>query len=201
MKKMMIALMAVLITVALAGIGTYAYFSDTETSAQNTFTAGTLNFNILDPGGDHKVFNVTNMKPGQTVTGYLVVANDSNMDMKWKAWLSGTVGGTLGEVLKIKWTIHPTGYPSYAVLTGAGYTIAGPVDGPIMNLTAISNLTGPENGNMVWANPGAVAMQPKWAAVYLIEVKMDADAGDVYQGLSYVGDLNFFATQYENPGW
>ena len=87
MKKVLIALMAVLITVALAGIGTYAYFSDTETSNGNTFAAGTLDLNV-DGGNTNVVkFTVTNMKPGNqpkksftlanvgTINGYLDLEN------------------------------------------------------------------------------------------------------------------------------
>jgi len=57
MKKVLIALMAVLITVALAGIGTYAYFSDTGTSNGNTFAAGTLDLNV--DGGNTNVVKFT----------------------------------------------------------------------------------------------------------------------------------------------
>jgi predicted ribosomally synthesized peptide with SipW-like signal peptide len=198
MKKMLIALMAVLITVALAGIGTYAYFSDTKVSSANTFAAGTLVFKIVDPGvAGNQVFNVTGMKPGQVVTDYLVVANDGTMDMKWKAWLSSGYGaGTLFDVLKIRWIINPSDYTD-----PTGYTSAGPADGLVMDWRPIADLTGPDNGNMQWKNPGAVAFQPGWAAVYKIEVKIDENAGDTYQGNSYIGDLNFLATQYENPNW
>ena len=75
MKKMMIALMAVLITVGLVGIGTYAFFSDTETSSGNTFAAGTLDLN-LDGGNTNVVkFNVSNLQPGNQPNGTWNVIN------------------------------------------------------------------------------------------------------------------------------
>lgn len=69
MKKIIIALMAVMITVGLVGIGTYAIFSDTETSTDNTFTAGTLDLKV-DDQDDPNVMHITlnNMKPGDSIT-------------------------------------------------------------------------------------------------------------------------------------
>lgn len=70
---MLIALMAVLITVTLAGIGTYAYFSDTETSTGNTFAAGSLDLTVNgqdDPIG--MKFSASNMVPGQTYNGGII---------------------------------------------------------------------------------------------------------------------------------
>ena len=194
-------LKSLVIISAIAGLtvgATRAYFSDTEKSAGNTFSAGTLKFNIIDPvATGHQVFNVSKIKPGETVTQYLVVANDGSLDMKWKAWLTETGAGTLDDELKVRWTIHPTTYTG--VLTG--YTNAGPADSVIMDWTPIANLTGPDNGNMVWASPGAVAFAPNWAAVYKVDVKMDEDADNTYKGATYTGDLNFYATQYEILGW
>ncbi len=74
MKKIIISLMAVMITVGLVGIGTYAIFSDTETSLGNTFTAGTLDLTVNDKDGPSVVsYTFENMKPGdeETVTFWL----------------------------------------------------------------------------------------------------------------------------------
>ncbi len=194
MKKIILSLAIVGVVGAVAIGGTIAYFSDTETSTGNTFTAGTLDFNILDPAtSGHQVFDVSNMKPGDTITKYMVVTNDGSTNMKWKAWLTETTGsGILGDELQVKWTINPTEY-KYTTLP-AGYISAGPANGVIKDWTNIKSL-----GTMTWENPGAVAFEPKWAAVYKIEVRMDTDAGNSYQNTTYVADLNFYATQYEIP--
>ncbi|MFA4998513.1 MAG: TasA family protein [Candidatus Paceibacterota bacterium] len=194
MKKILISLSIIGAVAAIAVGGTIAYFSDTETSTGNTFTAGTLVFNINDPvAAGHQVFSVTNMKPGDVKTSYLVVTNDGTIDQKWKAWLTETGAGTLDDELMIKWTINPTDYPGSLP---SEYTSAGPVNGLIQDWTYIGAL-----GTMTWASPGAVAFAPDWAAVYKIEVRMDTDAGNGYQSANYTGDLNFFATQYEKDGW
>ena len=203
MKKMMIALMAVLITVALAGIGTYAYFSDTETSVGNTFGSGTMDFRIALPGDtDHRIFNVSNLKPGQEVAGYLAVVNDSTegLDMKWKAWIPDFSNGILDNVLEVKVTMRPSLYTEYAAFTSAGYTIAGH-EFVTQDWTSIQNL-GIGNTILAW-NYGYDAPAPaepfrvKWAGIYEIAVRMNTAAGNDYQNTSFTGNLNFYATQCE----
>jgi len=84
MRKILIALLGVLLVAALAGAGTFAYFSDTETSTGNTFTAGTLDLKVDDK--DHpNVFavNIEPMKPGDT---------DGNT---WNVTNSGSIPGDL----------------------------------------------------------------------------------------------------------
>ena len=46
MKKLLLPMLATLLVLGLAGAGTLAVFSDTESSTANTFTAGTLDLNI-----------------------------------------------------------------------------------------------------------------------------------------------------------
>ena len=94
MKKMMIALMAVLITVGLVGIGTYAYFSDTETSTGNTFAAGSLNLTV-DDQNDPNVVHVTktDMKP-QTPWTY------QGYNQQWVLKNVGSLPGTVSVTIK-----------------------------------------------------------------------------------------------------
>lgn len=68
MKKINFRIMTSLVIIAMMslalGVGATAWFSDTETSTGNTFTAGTLDLQV--DGGDVNVvkFTVTNMRPG-----------------------------------------------------------------------------------------------------------------------------------------
>ena len=83
MKKMMIALMAVLITVALAGIGTYAYFSDTETSDVTSLKAGTLTLNEGLSGGVD-LGTIGNMAPGdKTGNAVVYITNTGTIPLGW----------------------------------------------------------------------------------------------------------------------
>ena len=79
MKKILVSLM----TIALVGIiivgGVYAYFSDTETSTGNTWSAESLDLN-LDGGNVNVVkFTVDDVKPGDGGNGTWTVANVGSM--------------------------------------------------------------------------------------------------------------------------
>jgi len=200
MKKILVSISTVAIVAIVAVTATRAYFSSTATSTGNTFTAGTLEFNIKSPDTTgHQVFDVSNMKPGDVVTKYIVVTNEGSLDQKWKAWVNKT-SGTLDGALNIKITMRPSGYSDYASLTGAGYTIAGPVDHLITDYTPISNLYDNPNTIMLWDTPSG-PFSPKWAAVYELDVQMDPGAGNTYQEATFSGDINFYATQFEVAGW
>lgn len=76
-KKLLWLLPVVLLIVALAAgaVGSAAWFSDTETSNNNRFTAGTLDLN-LDGGNTNVVkFNVSNMVPGNQPIGTWTLLN------------------------------------------------------------------------------------------------------------------------------
>ena len=66
MRSILLSLMTIALVGALVGGGVFAYFSDTETSTGNTFTAGTLDLN-LDAGNTNVVkFTVSDVKPGDS---------------------------------------------------------------------------------------------------------------------------------------
>lgn len=67
MKKILSLTIAFLLFVGIAGIGTWAYFSDTETSTDNQLIAGTLDLKTNDADGVSQTLYATNMKPGDTV--------------------------------------------------------------------------------------------------------------------------------------
>lgn len=68
MKKFILPLLTMALAVVIVG-ATSAEFSDTETSTNNTFTAGTLDLNV-DGGNTNVVkFTVNNMKVGSQNIG------------------------------------------------------------------------------------------------------------------------------------
>jgi len=67
MKKMLGLTIALMLFIGMTGIGTWAYFSDTETSTGNVLTAGTLDLKTDDVDGVTETLLATNMAPGDTV--------------------------------------------------------------------------------------------------------------------------------------
>jgi len=83
--KIILSLAVIAAVSAIAVGGTVAYFSDTETSTGNTFTAGSLDL-VLAPGTPLP-FTVSNVAPGQSGTGKATLTNatgsiDGALDVK-----------------------------------------------------------------------------------------------------------------------
>ncbi len=68
MKKILGLTVALLLLSGMTGIGTWAYFSDTETSTGNQMAAGTLDLKTDDVDGVSQTLFAINMQPGDNVT-------------------------------------------------------------------------------------------------------------------------------------
>lgn len=86
MKKILGLTIAAMLVIAMVAGGTWAYFSDTETSSNNVFTAGTLdlglsNIDEMATGNTTATFTASNWKPGEVADGVLYISNSGSMDM------------------------------------------------------------------------------------------------------------------------
>lgn len=75
MKKIIGLTIAALLIIGLVGGGTYAWFSDTESSTGNTLTAGTLDLNINGGNVAVNTFDVGNVAPGASGSANCTLAN------------------------------------------------------------------------------------------------------------------------------
>jgi spore coat-associated protein N len=77
MRKEMLSVLTIGLVLTFAGSGTFAMFSDSETSTGNTFTAGNHKLRISDQDEDWRDGGVTatwvmeNMKPGDSTSGWI----------------------------------------------------------------------------------------------------------------------------------
>ena len=80
MKKILISLMTIAMMAALIGGGVFAYFNDVETSADNSFTAGTLDLTVdgANPWASTKI-TAANMKPGSSGAVDCTLVNAGNL--------------------------------------------------------------------------------------------------------------------------
>lgn len=93
-KKILFSLMTIALVGALVGGGIFAYFSDIETSEDNTFTAGTLDVVLSDwtasvdnagPGSHATAtggvsFSISDVAPGDTSTTSINLTNGGSID-------------------------------------------------------------------------------------------------------------------------
>ena len=81
MKKILGLTIAAILVIAMVAAGTYAYFSDTETSSANTFTAGTLDLKVSNDAttytdGVTATWANANAAPGMTKSGTVTLKNN-----------------------------------------------------------------------------------------------------------------------------
>jgi len=88
MKKILGLGMVALLVMALVGGGTWAYFSDTETSSSNVFTAGTLDLNLTSTNGTSGVndsitgtFTTSDWRPGDTSSATIAIKNAGSIPL------------------------------------------------------------------------------------------------------------------------
>lgn len=75
-KKLAMGIATGALAVSMIGGGTYAYFSDKETST-NTFKAGTLDLSLKPT----EIINVDNIKPGDWMNREFTLKNDGSLDI------------------------------------------------------------------------------------------------------------------------
>ncbi len=80
-RKLLFSIMTIAVVALLIGGGTYAYFSDTESSEDNTITAGTLDLSVDDenPWTSTKL-TVTNAIPGSSGSVTMTLENEGSAD-------------------------------------------------------------------------------------------------------------------------
>jgi predicted ribosomally synthesized peptide with SipW-like signal peptide len=80
-KKILASVFVISMLAFAIGWGTYSYFSDTETSSGNKFSAGTLDLKV--DGKDNPLdvyFNVADVKPGDSGSKTIALKNDGTIE-------------------------------------------------------------------------------------------------------------------------
>lgn len=90
MKKIIIALMALIITFGLLGIGTYAVFGEPETNNKPIINNPTLTLDVEKENGAVRTYTFSNIKPGDS-GGWVDVQNLFD-GMSWTVQNTGTDG-------------------------------------------------------------------------------------------------------------
>jgi spore coat-associated protein N len=118
MKKILGLGMVALLVMALVGGGTWAYFSDTETSSGNALAAGTLDLGLANTSGAEAGASVTatwttpsGFKPGDTLDKTLYIKNSGSITMS-------SVNITFAHAYSENTPITVSGYNQLLTTTG-----------------------------------------------------------------------------------
>ncbi|MEA2056710.1 MAG: TasA family protein [Patescibacteria group bacterium] len=87
MKKILTSALVLVATVSAVALGTSAYFSDTETSTNNTFTTGTIDISVdgENPWENIGHFDIADMKPSTVFHREVTLSNTGNNPVNlWK---------------------------------------------------------------------------------------------------------------------
>jgi spore coat-associated protein N len=129
-KKFLLSALAIILAMGMMG-SAFAYFSDTETSTGNTFTAGTLDLKIRDGGQewadgiDVAEWAMSNMAPGvSTDFGGIDLRNDGNLyadHAEIGCSYSVSEGDPFGDPDNVDTSASPDDFAKYVQITKFHY--------------------------------------------------------------------------------
>ena len=188
MKKILISLMAIALVIGLVGAGTMAFFSDTETSEDNTFTAGTLVLSVTgSESGSAGWISPNNWAPGETEDGNVVLANAGTIDAAMQLQIDSitvTTAGTANIAPDV--IISAMTYDDVSILAAVQTALGGNTGD--LRLSELASLTdfALETGTFGTEDIGTLAMTFTY------------DSAATAQGASAAMTINFSLTQTES---
>ena len=217
-KSLVLSVLSLLCCFAMLLGTTYAWFTDTVTSAGNTIQAGNLKIDLLHKVDnqwislkettDHKVFDYDRWEPGYTRVELLDIQNLGTLALQYKLSLgieSGTEdvgknGERLADVIKVYVSYGDnTGAESFAdIEKGTAWQYAGTLSDVIKNPTKfVGGQLLPKGASMDAVAESAKATTAIESQYVTVALHMDENAGNEYQGIG-VGNLtvNLLATQW-----
>lgn len=191
---------------------TFAWFTDSVTSANNVIQTGTLdiglsysndnsNWTEIDEDTD-AVFNYKYWEPGYTDMKYVKISNNGTLAFKFQLNIVPNIVPAAGEP-NLADVIDVYMFAADATVDRAAIAAATPV-GTLSDLMAENDgaahgiLLPAEGKGSTDVNTAEAADAPRGEITYCIVLKMQDEAGNEYQNLS-VGNgfaLQLFATQY-----
>ena len=183
MKRILLLLMAVIVCVCLIGAA-FAYFTDTQSSAANSFTSGTVKLSLS--GDLANGINLGNMAPGDTYIGTINVTNNGTLPV----WFAGYIGswdqnmpGFINQfTVQISQVSSPT-YPGNYVLV--------PTE-------SFANLIGKSNALIDPNSSGFDPLPPGQTACYQFVITLPLATDTSFQGKTAWAKLQFDAIQSAN---
>ena len=184
MKKILFAVIALVLCLGMVG-GAFAYFSDTATSVNNTFSAGDVDVTI---GGELAAgVLLTGMAPGDEVTKTMWVQNDGSLPIWFAGYISYATETVSGFFDQFSVKVYGVDGDFYG---------GGPAD--LIYEGTLRSLYGKENAMVAGEYPPLTG--GNWAG-YTFKIKLSLDAGNQFQNASTTVKLTVDAIQSNNYTW
>ena len=185
---------------------TYAWFTDSVTSANNIIQSGSLKIDLIHhtatgdvsvkDTADHQIFNYEKWEPGYTQVETFTIVNEGTLALKYKMTLDAEnsvdakTGEKLSDVIDVYVCEGASTAQSAADLDSAAWTKLG-------TLTDVFAIDSTISGNLLPAGAQATNDAAVERRMFTIALHMQEDADNVYQALS-LGELSvtLLATQY-----
>ncbi len=194
MKKIIGLSLVLFLIVGMIGVGTFAQFTDNETSSGNSFVSGTLDLKTNDADGVSRTLYATGMSPGDT-------AGPATIFLK-------NAGTTDGATLDIAFSYEKSdGSPNSVVKTAdevAAVLQVTALTYDVTNLLAmltdtngngyidIQDLTNTTNVTKLTGQSGLAAGETK---NFVISVRLKSDTGSAFQADGIVMTMTFTLKQ------
>lgn len=173
-NRILLSMLGFGLSAFLMGSATMAWFTDSTSNTDNTFTSGTIDIEATRPSEWTGTYS--NMAPGQTISTVLTVSNAGTLTMKYRMFsaYTGDAGLAAALVLTVKDSANSTLY-------------AGPLSG-----FDLSQAFTRDGGNVVAAG----GQDP-----LTLTVVLPTSATNAVAGKSVTVTFTLQATQPENTDW
>ncbi len=172
MKRILVSLILIAVVISAVTVGAMALWTDQGTSANNTFTAGTIDISLT--GNNPLPFSVSAMAPGDSVTGTIDVVNSGTLQLRYAMTTTGDGSSILDEQLDC------------VIMVGATTLYSGK-----LSSAAIGN---PAQGSQA----GDRTLSPSASETLTFTVSMPIDTSNSYQGTTCTVGFVFNAEQTAN---
>lgn len=200
-KKLLLSLAAVGAAASIAGLGTYATFTDTaSTMSDPTISTGTVNINLGTEGtADNRLsVGATGLVPGDTLQRRAKLTNAGNQDLASVVLTTSASPSSLldtdptnGLQMKIeKCTDTVSGLSAWVESAGTPYTYTCPLTATRSEVLASRAIIGTD-----LALTGMSTLSAAGVDDMVVTVTLPSTADNTFQGLSSTIDYTFSATQ------
>jgi len=206
-KKIVGLTIAIVLIIGMVAGGTWALFSDTETTGDNIFQAGTIDLEIAGTAATGVTF--TNMKPGDTPSGTIVVTNAGTLPgclYASSGYVETDLAGapdpnkTADEFAKMllitSFTADTVEMVSAIpdVDSDSKTTVYDMVNDP-SGVSLLTDYSDPASGHGWFSYDANMTVGPGEVHTYVLTLQFDTAAGNEYQGDGITWTFEFLLTQ------